>query len=184
MPNAVPVAVPGLVWGLPFVGVLLSIALFPILAPRLWRRRMGVVCAICIMALVVPQVAVAGPVITAAGVWHAVLTEYLPFVTLLLALFAAGGGILLQGGPGGTPGGNTAILALGTVMAGVMGHDRRSDGADPSVPAVQCAIAVAGCIWWCSSSSSSPMPAVRSLRWATARCTSASCSACPSAGRC
>ena len=34
--------------------------------------------------------------------------EYLPFVTLLLALFTAGGGILLEGGPWGTPGGQHA----------------------------------------------------------------------------
>jgi Na+/H+ antiporter NhaD/arsenite permease-like protein len=45
----------------------------------------------------------------------------LPFVSLLLALFTAGGGILLRDGPGGTPHGNTAILALGTVLAGLMG---------------------------------------------------------------
>jgi Na+/H+ antiporter NhaD/arsenite permease-like protein len=112
---------PGLAWGLPFVGVLLSIALFPILAPRLWHRRMGAVVALWVAALVGPEVAIQGAAATAAQVWHAVLTDYLPFVTLLLALFAAGGGILLQGGPGGTPHGNTAMLALGTVMAGLMG---------------------------------------------------------------
>ena len=35
--------VPGLVWGVPFLGMLLSIALVPIVAPRLWNRRMGTI---------------------------------------------------------------------------------------------------------------------------------------------
>jgi Na+/H+ antiporter NhaD/arsenite permease-like protein len=112
---------PGLVWGLPFLGILLSIALFPILAPRLWHRRMGVVAAAWAAALVVPTAVAHGPASAAAEVWHAILTEYLPFVTLLLALFSAGGGILLRGGGAGSPGGNTGLLALGTVLAGLMG---------------------------------------------------------------
>jgi Na+/H+ antiporter NhaD/arsenite permease-like protein len=54
-------------------------------------------------------------------VWHAFLLEYLPFMALLLALFVVGGGIMLRGGPWGRPGGNTLLLAVGTVLAGVMG---------------------------------------------------------------
>ena len=50
------------------------------------------------------------------------LIEYLPFVTMLLALYTAGGGVLLRGGPAGTPHGNTAMLALGMRrMGAVMG---------------------------------------------------------------
>jgi len=57
----------------------------------------------------------------AAAIWHALLIDYLPFVTLLLALYAAGGGVLLRGGPAGTPRGNTVMLALGMAMGVVMG---------------------------------------------------------------
>jgi len=111
----------GLAYGLPFLAVLAAIALFPILAPRLWHRRMGVVATLCSLALLLPMAAIDGPGVAAAALWHAVLTEYLPFVLLLLALFTAGGGILLRGGPSGTPFGNTSMLALGTVLAGIMG---------------------------------------------------------------
>jgi Na+/H+ antiporter NhaD/arsenite permease-like protein len=113
--------VPGLVWDIPFAGLLLSIAVLPMLAPHFWHHRMGLVALGWCLALLVPEAILRGPGIAAAGAWHAVLDEYLPFVTLLLALFTAGGGILLRDGPGGTPHGNTAILALGTLMAGVMG---------------------------------------------------------------
>jgi len=112
---------PGLVWGIPFAGLLLSIAIFPLVAPRLWHHRMGLVALGWTLALVVPQIALIGVTNTAFGTWHAILTEYLPFVTLLLALFTAGGGILIEGGPWGSPAGNTLLLAIGVVLAGVMG---------------------------------------------------------------
>src|SRR5581483_6753864 len=55
------------------------------------------------------------------AVWHVLLIEYLPFATLLLALYTAGGGVHLQGGPGGTPTGNAAMLALGVVLGVLVG---------------------------------------------------------------
>ena len=49
------------------------------------------------------------------------LTPDVPFTALLLALYTTGGGVLLRGHLVGTPGANTALLALGTVVASVMG---------------------------------------------------------------
>ena len=109
------------IWGVPFLGMLLSIALFPMLAPRFWHDRMGAVALGWSLALLVPMAAVSGIGAAAFAVWHAAWTEFLPFFLLLLALFVAGGGILVQGGLAGTPGGNTLMLVLGTVLAGVMG---------------------------------------------------------------
>jgi Na+/H+ antiporter NhaD/arsenite permease-like protein len=112
---------PALESGLPFVGMLLSIAVLPIVAPRFWHRRMGFVAFAWSAVLLVQQSVVLGAGAAAASAWHAILIEYLPFVTLLLALYTAGGGVLLRGGPAGTPHGNTAMLALGLVMGAVMG---------------------------------------------------------------
>ena len=42
-------------------------------------------------------------------------------MTMLLALYTAGGGVLVRGGSAGTPRGNTAMLALGIVDGSVMG---------------------------------------------------------------
>jgi Na+/H+ antiporter NhaD/arsenite permease-like protein len=112
---------PGLVWDIPFAGLLLSIAVLPMVAPHFWHRRMWQIALGWCLVLLVPEAIILGIDRAANDTWHAILQEYLPFVTLLLALFTAGGGILLRDGPGGTPHGNTAILALGTLMAGVMG---------------------------------------------------------------
>ncbi len=110
-----------LLWDLPFVGLLLSIATLPAAAPRFWERNMGWITLGWAVALVVPKAVLAGPGEAWHVVWHALLIEYLPFVTLLGALYTAAGGILLRGGPAGRPIGNTMTLALGVAMGSFMG---------------------------------------------------------------
>ncbi len=112
---------PALAWGLPFAGLLVSMAVFPIVAPRFWHRRMGSVAFAWSAALLAQQALASGPGAAVAAAWQALLVGYLPFISLLLALYAAGGGVLLRGGPAGTPAGNTAMLALGMAMGAVMG---------------------------------------------------------------
>ena len=102
---------------LPFAGLLLSIALLPGLAPRFWQRRMGWIAAAWILALI-PSLGVS---MWARDAAHALLESYLPFVAVLGGLYVAAGGILLRGGPGGRPWGNTVMLGLGAVLALVMG---------------------------------------------------------------
>lgn len=116
-----PALPPQLLWASPFFGVLLSIAILPAVAPRLWHRHMGWVILFWIAALLVPWAIAHGTQQTATLAWHAILIEYLPFVTLLLVLFVTGGGIMVRGGLPGSPAGNTALLALGILLAGVMG---------------------------------------------------------------
>ncbi len=114
-----PLALP---WAVPFLGVLASIALLPMLAPRLWHRRMAWVMGLWTAALLVPWAAAFGVAGAAHLAWHALLAEYLPFVTILLALYAAGGGVLVRGGPAGTAGGNTLMLGVGMALGVVMGQ--------------------------------------------------------------
>ena len=52
---------------------------------------------------------------------HTLLAEYLPFIVLLTALFTVSGGIHVRGTLYGSPGLNTAVLALGAVLASLMG---------------------------------------------------------------
>ena len=106
---------------LPFLGVLLSVALLPIIAPRFWLRRTGFVACIWCAATLAPLALRSGIAAAASQAWHAVLVDYLPFISLLVVLYATGGGVLIRGGPWGTPAGNTLLLALGTVLAGLVG---------------------------------------------------------------
>ena len=111
----------GLAWAIPFAGVLLSIALLPVLAAGFWHHHYGKVAAFWGAAFLLPFAAVFGPAMAGAEVAFVLVQEYLPFIILLLALYTTGGGVLLRGTLVGTPGTNTAILAIGTVLASVMG---------------------------------------------------------------
>src|SRR5690606_40685210 len=52
---------------------------------------------------------------------HAALLEYVPFVILLFALYTISGGLLVIGNLHGSPGTNTALLAVGTLLASLIG---------------------------------------------------------------
>jgi len=111
----------GLAWALPFAAILLSIALLPVLAPHFWHHHYGKVAAACGAAFLLPFAAIFGLKAAGAEIAFVLLQEYLPFIILLLALYTTGGGVLLRGTLVGTPGTNTAILAIGTVLASIMG---------------------------------------------------------------
>jgi Na+/H+ antiporter NhaD/arsenite permease-like protein len=108
-------------WSVPFVGVLLSIALLPLLAAQFWHHHYGKVAAFWALAFLLPFAFFYGPIAAATGLVHAMVAEYIPFVILLTALFTVAGGIHIRGNLHGSPGLNTAILAIGAVLASFMG---------------------------------------------------------------
>jgi Na+/H+ antiporter NhaD/arsenite permease-like protein len=108
-------------WGLPFAGVLLSIALMPLLAPNVWHHHYGKIAAGWALAFVLPFAAVFGAGTAAQALLHTLLAEYLPFIILLTALFTVSGGIYVRGNLHGSPALNTALMAIGAVLASLMG---------------------------------------------------------------
>jgi len=110
-----------LTWGLPFAGLILSIALAPLTVPRLWHHHYGKIAALFVVALLVPFAARFGTAETVHKVVHAIVLEYVPFLAMLFALFTIAGGICLRGTLAGTPAVNTALMALGAALASVMG---------------------------------------------------------------
>ncbi len=108
-------------WGLPFAGMLLSIALLPLLLPQFWHRHFGKVVAGWSLALLLPFAAVFGAAAAGQALAHTLLAEYIPFIVLLTALFTVSGGIYVRGNLHGSPGLNTGLLALGAVLASLMG---------------------------------------------------------------
>jgi len=111
----------GLIWGVPFAGILLSIALMPLLTPRFWHHHFGKVSAFWSLAFVVPFALTHGVSLALFEVMHTLILEYIPFIILLFALFTVAAGVRIKGSFGGTPGTNTAILGVGTVIASWMG---------------------------------------------------------------
>lgn len=110
-----------LIWVVPFVGILLSIAFMPLFTPHLWHHHYGKVAAGWAALLLLPLAVVFGLEKAAGEVAFVLMQEYIPFIMLLLALYTTGGGVLLKGSLVGTPATNTALLAIGTVLASLMG---------------------------------------------------------------
>jgi Na+/H+ antiporter NhaD/arsenite permease-like protein len=108
-------------WVLPFVGLLLSIALFPLLASHFWERHFGKIAAFWSLMLVLPAVAMFGLTAVTGQLLHTFWTEYMPFIVLLFSLFVVAGGIRITGNFVGTPGTNTAFLALGVFLSSLIG---------------------------------------------------------------
>ncbi|WP_394329417.1 sodium:proton antiporter [Rhodoferax koreense] len=117
----VPGAQLSALWGVPFAGILLSIALCPLLTPAFWHHHFGKIAAAWSLAFLLPFAAVYGPALAGSSLVHALVAEYIPFIILLTALFTVAGGIYIRGNLHGSPGLNTAILAIGAVLASFMG---------------------------------------------------------------
>ena len=109
------------VWGIPFAGILLSIALMPLLAPHFWHHHYGKVSAAWSLSFLLPFAVIFGANVAGVNLVHALLAEYIPFIILLTALYTVSGGIYIRGNLHGSPGLNTAILAIGAVLASFMG---------------------------------------------------------------
>jgi Na+/H+ antiporter NhaD/arsenite permease-like protein len=110
-----------LVTVLPFLALLLAIAIFPLVASHWWEhnRNKAIVAAILAVPLAVYLVSAWGD----AGVHELEekAKEYLSFIMLLGSLFVISGGIYLGGSLAGTPLANTGMLALGAVSANLIG---------------------------------------------------------------
>ena len=109
------------VWTIiPFVGILLSIALCPLLIPHFWHHHFGKVSLFWAILFAVPfwffyrDVAV-------YNILHIYLIDYIPFIILLWGLFTIAGGIVVRGSIKGTPLVNTIMLLIGTIMASWVG---------------------------------------------------------------
>src|SRR6195256_4800545 len=102
---------------LPFVALLLTIALAPLLTPHWWHHNRNK--AIVAFVVSVPILIYLG--IAAPQVLIEKLHEYAGFIVVIGALFVITGGIHIEGSLSGTPLVNTGVLGLGALLANVVG---------------------------------------------------------------
>ena len=106
---------------LPFVGILLSISIIPLLAPQFWHHHYGKIALFWALLFIIPFSSVFGIELTIYEFLHVMLLEYIPFIVLLLSLYTVGGGICIKRNLVGTPKFNVALLLLGTSLSSWMG---------------------------------------------------------------
>lgn len=105
----------------PFVAILLCIALLPLFAHHFWEnnRNKGILS----LALAIPFAVYLLMTYGTQGqheLLHA-LKDFVSFISLLGALFVISGGIYVRGSLSGTPLGNVGIMAIGAVLANLIG---------------------------------------------------------------
>lgn len=106
---------------LPFVGMLLSIAVFPLIKPTWWEHNMLKVVIFWSVAFLIPFGVAFGGNALVFNLLEIVLLDYLPFIVLLFGLFVVAGGIILRGNLAGTPKVNLVLLLIGTLLASWVG---------------------------------------------------------------
>ncbi len=111
----------GLAWAIPFLGLILSIAFLPLIAPGFWHARHGLVAALWSTAFLLPSALFHGGTATIGATAHILIDEYVPFLALLFALYVISAGFRLRGAFTGTPTSNTAALAGGMLLASLAG---------------------------------------------------------------
>ncbi len=110
---------------IPFVALLLCIAVFPLVSATAhwWEHNQSkLILAGILGATTLAYYAFAydhHKVVTVLE--HAVLAEYLPFIILLFALYVISGGICLKGDLPAHPATNAAFLGIGAVIASFVG---------------------------------------------------------------
>lgn len=109
------------IWSmLPFAGILLSIALMPLIVPRFWHHHFPKVSAFWAIVFALPFLFFFGRV-AVNEILHIIIIDYIPFILLLWVLYTVSGGIYVRGSLKGTPVVNTVILLIGTILASVIG---------------------------------------------------------------
>lgn len=110
---------------IPFLGILLSIAVLPLFAHRLWEHHYGKISAAwLVLAIVMMAISVPGDwtFVDAYGPKYlSTYEEYISFIVLLGSLFVISGGISIVGDIKGTPTVNSGIILVGSLLASVIG---------------------------------------------------------------
>ena len=108
-------------WVIPFVCMLLSIAICPLAVPHFWEHHFGKIAVGWGLAFLIPCALTFGFGTATELLIHTIVGEYIPFIILLFALFTVAGGIRLKGSLVGTPAVNAMLLLIGTLLASLMG---------------------------------------------------------------
>jgi len=105
----------------PFCALLACIAILPLRAPHFWEsnRNKAVVSGGLALAFA-GWLAWFEGAFASAALMHAAL-DYVSFMALVGTLFVLAGGVYVRGSLSGTPLANTALLAMGAVLANVIG---------------------------------------------------------------
>ena len=106
---------------IPFAGMLLSIAIFPLVKEEWWEKHKPWVVAFWSLLFLIPFAVIFGGHIALEHLIEVTLGDYLTFIVLLFGLFCVAGNITLEGDLAGSPRVNVIFLAIGTLLSSCIG---------------------------------------------------------------
>lgn len=106
---------------IPFIGVLMSIALGPLIFPKVWHQHYGKIAAGWLIASVLLMVDKYSYSETLHLISHTLFLEYIPFICLVSALYTISGGLKVHLHAPPTPIVNSVFLLIGSFVASFIG---------------------------------------------------------------
>ena len=98
---------------IPFAGLLLCVAVMPLVKGEWWESHQPIVVAFWIVLMIIPFAVVYGAGKTAETVLECVINDYLTFIILLFGLFCVSGNITVEGDFAGSPNMGGCLTPIG-----------------------------------------------------------------------
>lgn len=106
---------------IPFAGLLLCIAVFPIIKGKWWEKNRPYAVLFWSLLFIIPFAVKYGAYTASETVLECIINDYLTFIVLLFGLFCVAGNITLEGDLVGSPRVNTGLLFIGTLLSSCIG---------------------------------------------------------------
>ena len=106
---------------IPFAGLLLCIAVLPLVKPEWWEKNQPLAVAVWSLLFIIPFAVTYSAGDAVETVLECILNDYLTFIVLLFGLFCVAGNITLEGDLAGSPRVNVIFLAIGTLLSSCIG---------------------------------------------------------------
>ncbi len=106
---------------IPFAGLLLCIAVLPLVKAEWWEAHQPHAVVFWSLLFVLPFAFVYGPGQAFEKVLECIVDDYLTFIILLFGLFCVSGNITLEGDLAGSPRINVGLLLIGTMLSSWIG---------------------------------------------------------------
>lgn len=110
-----------LLFSIPFAGMLLSIAIMPLIASEWWEKKQQYMVILWSALFLIPLAVAYTPGVMVEVLCKVIFEDYLTFIILLFGLFCVAGNISIKGNFSGTPKMNVVLLLIGTLLAGWVG---------------------------------------------------------------
>ena len=106
---------------IPFAGLLLCIAVMPLVKPEWWEKNQALAVIVWSLLFIIPFAIKYGAGDATETILECIVNDYLTFIVLLFGLFCVSGNLTLEGNLAGSPKVNTLFLIIGTLLSSCIG---------------------------------------------------------------